>query len=223
VTTRTPAEVRLVVLDVNETLFSLEPVAVRFARVGLGDRFSTWFARVLRDGFAAEAAGHPVTFEGLARDHLATLLAEVGHGTTLVDDLLDGFGEVTAHPDVAAGLQALQDAGVRVVTLTVGSAGITRGFLSREGLDHLVAEVHDAALVGHWKPAPGAYGAVLEAHGVRADEAAMVAVHPWDVMGAQRAGMVGVWLDRGDGRWPASYPRPDVTIASLADVVAALG
>ena len=36
-----------------------------------------WFARVLRDGFAAQLAGGPhVTFRQLAEHHLAGLLAE---------------------------------------------------------------------------------------------------------------------------------------------------
>jgi hypothetical protein len=46
--------VRLVVLDVNETLFPLDPVVARMAQVGLAGRFDAGFASVLRDGIATD-------------------------------------------------------------------------------------------------------------------------------------------------------------------------
>lgn len=213
--------VQLVVFDVNETLFSMRPVADRLARIGLEGRFELWFTRILRDGFAAAAAGHEVTFVELARHHLAAMLKQQGHDARdeLLDETIGGFSEVTAHPDVELGLRALRDAGLTTVTLTVGSADITRGFLDREGLDGLIAQVYDAAAAGGWKPTAGAYRHVLAAHDVAADQAAMVAVHPWDVMGAQQVGMVGAWLDRSGERYPAAYPPPTITASSLPDLV----
>ncbi|MDX1619933.1 MAG: hypothetical protein R3320_03015 [Nitriliruptorales bacterium] len=59
--------VDLVVLDVNGTLFSLDAVADRFDEVGLSGQLDVWFTRILRDGFAAAAAGGFVAFPDLAR------------------------------------------------------------------------------------------------------------------------------------------------------------
>lgn len=213
--------VQLVVFDVNETLFSLRPVADRLAAIGLDDQLPLWFARILRDGFAATAAGCNVAFVDLARHHLAVLLEQ--HGIEVRDALLDravqGFDEVTAHHDVEPGLRALGDAGITAVTLTVGSADITRRFLDREGLTELVAGVYDAQAAGRWKPAADAYRHVLTEHGTAAEQAALVAVHPWDVMGAQQAGMVGAWLDRSGDRYPPAYATPTVTAASLPALI----
>lgn len=216
--------IRLVVLDVNETLFSLQPVADRFRQVGLEGRFELWFTRILRDGFAAAAAGAPVAFEDLARHHLSVLLEQAGldAGRGPVGEVIGGFDAVTAHPDVAEGLRALRDADLTTVTLTVGNAAITRRFLEREGLDDLVSQVHDASSVGHWKPSPRAYLQVLDIHRVPPEQAALVAVHPWDVAGAQRAGLVGAWLDRDGVRYPSPFPVPDVTAPTLPAAVAEL-
>jgi 2-haloacid dehalogenase len=213
--------VKLVVLDVNETLFSLDPVADGLARIGLEGQFQLWFTRVLRDGFAAAAAGHDVTFAELARHHLAAMLEQQGASAEdeLLDEAIGGFDAVTAHPDVEPGLRALRAAGVTTVTLTVGGAAITRGFLEREGLTDLVDRIYDAEAVGGWKPTAGAYRHVLTQHGVAAADAALVAVHPWDVMGAQRAGLVGAWLDRSGARWPPAYPAPTVTARTLPSLV----
>ena len=213
--------VQLVVLDVNETLFSLQPVADRLATIGLDGQLELWFARILRDGFAATAAGRNVAFADLARHHLAALLDQ--HGIEVRDESLDhaiqGFSEVTAQPDVEEGLNAVRDAGLTAVTMTVGSAEITRQFLDREGLTELVAGVYDAQAAGQWKPAPDAYRYVFDDLGMAADQAALVAVHPWDVMGAQQAGLIGAWLDRSGGRYPSPYGTPTVTAPSLPALV----
>lgn len=68
------AQLELVLLDVNETLFCLEPVETRMAEVGLDGQFELWFTRILRDGFAAAAAGRFAGFRDLASHHLRKLL-----------------------------------------------------------------------------------------------------------------------------------------------------
>jgi 2-haloacid dehalogenase len=214
--------VELVVLDVNETLFSLTPIARRMAEVGLDGRLELWFARVLRDGIAAAATGRIVTFRELAEHHLLDLLpAQVtSEPDTAVDHVLAGFGEVAPHPDVEPGLRSLRDAGIEVVTLTNGSADITHAFLERAGLTALVDGVHDVTEVGRWKPAPEPYRGVLERRGVAPEAAAMVAVHPWDLLGAGSVGMITAWLDRGGAGYPAPFGAPDVR-ASTLEVLAA--
>jgi hypothetical protein len=63
--------VRVVAFDVNETLFSLAPLAEAFARIGLApDAVPRWFAQLLRDGFALAAIGQYRTFGELAAETL---------------------------------------------------------------------------------------------------------------------------------------------------------
>jgi 2-haloacid dehalogenase len=214
--------VRLVVLDVNETLFGLDPIAARMAEAGLPGRFDAWFASVLRDGVAAAAAGVFASFADLARHHLGALLADVTEpaAAAAVDHVLAGFEHLLPHPDVAAGLEALQRAGIRAVALTNGSGEVTRRNLDRVGLVSLVHAVHDVAEVARWKPAPEPYRAVLAAHATDPADAAMVAVHPWDVLGGQQVGMVGAWLDRSGASYPAAYGKPDVTSPDLVSLAA---
>jgi 2-haloalkanoic acid dehalogenase type II len=213
---------QVVVLDVNETLFPLRPIARRLAELGSEDRLDRWFDRILRDGIAASAAGTFVTFEALADHHLREVLHEQGLPVTdrAVASVLAGFDEVVPHPDVAAGLERLQRAGVPAVALTNGSADLVRSFLARGGLDHLVDDVTDASAVGRWKPAPEPYRDLLQRRGVDPADAAMVAVHPWDLFGARRAGLRTGWLDRtGSGRFPQPFGAPDRQAARLDDLV----
>jgi 2-haloacid dehalogenase len=214
--------IELVLLDVNETLFPLGPVAERMAEVGLDGQLELWFTRILRDGFAAAAAGRFAGFRQLADHHLRELLRRQQTETAdrAVAHVLAGFEEVVPHPDVPAGLAALRTAGIPAVALTNGSAAITRSFLERAGLSDLVAAVHDVSGSGRWKPAPDPYRSVLDVRGIAPAAAAMIAVHPWDLLGAQSAGLVAAWLDRdGTAGYPEAFGSPDVSAATLDDLV----
>ena len=76
--------------------------------------------------------------------------------------------------------------------------------------------------LGHGKPDAVVYHTALEALGVAAGpEVWMVGDHlEFDVAGAQRVGLRGVWLDReGAGLPPATAVRPDHIVRALDEVV----
>ena len=43
----------------------------------------------------------------------------------------------------------------------------------------------------------------------------LVAVHPWDVHGARRAGLRSAWVNRSGGAFPATFLEPTYTIAGV--------
>jgi 2-haloacid dehalogenase len=137
---------RLVLLDVNETLSDLAPLADRFTDVGAPPALlPTWFAAVLRDGIAATAAGHHVAFADLAAADLALLLGRepgvhdldeaVAHVLAGLDTLdvhpaayrfaLDRLGVPAADAAVVAGLPWDLDGAARV--------GLRTGWADRHG------------------------------------------------------------------------------------------
>jgi 2-haloacid dehalogenase len=212
----------VVVLDVNETLSDLEPLRERFIRAGApGHLLETWFASTLRDGFALAAAGRARSFREVGAAVLTGLLS--GHELTgPVDDavahVLDGVLQLDVHPDVPAGIRALADSGLRVVTLTNGSPAQAEGLLERAGVAGLVEQLLSVDDAGRWKPHRDAYAYGARACGVPIERCAMVAVHPWDLMGAATAGMTTAWVDREGTPWPDVFDAPDVTGPDLPAV-----
>lgn len=180
--------------------------------------------RILRDGFAHAAAGTTATFPDLARHHLTVLLEERGlpGEEERLARVLGGFEQTQPHADVEPALRRLAEQDVTVATMTNGTVEITREFLARAGLDRYVDATHDVSMAGGWKPAPVAYRCVLDQHGAEAREAALVAVHPWDLHGAATVGMTTGWVDRDGARYPAGMAPPDVHGASMVESVAGL-
>jgi 2-haloacid dehalogenase len=70
---------RVVVLDVNETLTDMRPLAQRLRDVGApAHLLATWFAGTLRDGIALTLAGGYADFAQVAAAVLRSLLAGAG-------------------------------------------------------------------------------------------------------------------------------------------------
>lgn len=218
--------VEVVVLDVNETLSDLSPLRERFTDSGApGHLLQTWFAGTLRDGFALAAAGRSQPFPAVGAAVLRGLLTGLDLSRPLddaVSHVLSGFPELDVHPDVPAGLRALADSGLRVVTLTNGSASQSASLLERAGVADLVEQRLSVDDAGRWKPHLDAYAYAARACRVPLERCAMVAVHPWDLMGAATVGMTTGWIDRTGSPWPEAYERPDVTGPDLSSVARGL-
>lgn len=221
---RAPA---VLVFDVNETLSDMSPMAQRFEDVGAPAHLATtWFAGVLRDGFALTVVDDSGPFAALAAGALRVSL----HGLALDRDLdeavqhvMDGFAALSVHADVPDGVRALHALGLRLITLSNGSASVAEGLLDRAGLRgefEALLTVEDA---GAWKPARRAYAHAVERCRVDPMDAMLVAVHPWDVDGAARAGLGTAWIDRTGGPYPDHFRAPDLTASSLTDLAEQLG
>lgn len=214
-------------LDVNETLSDLAVLGERFEHVGAPRHLlPTWFASTLRDGIALAASGDYAEFHDVAHAVLRTLLAGVPHLSAPPEEaakhIIAGMGALPVHPDVPPGIRALNAAGMRIATLTNGGAAVAKGLLERSGLDSLVERNLTVAEVRRWKPAPEPYRHACRALGVAASDAVLIAVHPWDVHGAKRAGLRAGWLDRQGRAYPEVFEPPDATARDLPALARAL-
>lgn len=216
----------VVVFDVNETLSDMSPVGDTFADLGAPRHVAqVWFAALLRDGFAAAAMGGLVPFAELGREGVRPLLEEAvglagGELDQAVDRVMASFGGLALHPDVAPGVRALADAGVRMVTLSNGSADIAERLLRRAGIREAFEHVLSVEDAGIWKPAADAYNYAADRCATTPQQMLMVAVHPWDLHGAAAAGLHTAWVertvaDRPPSRYPGYFRAPDHVVGGI--------
>ncbi len=212
----------VVVFDVNETLSDMSPMAGRFADLGAPEHLAKlWFASLLRDGFALTAAGASRPFADIGAATLRTVL----HGVELdrpvdaaVEHVMSGFAQLKVHPDVADGVRALHRSGRRLVTLTNGARQVAERLLGEAGIlsefERLLS-VQDAPA---WKPARAAYEYAAHTCGTELGEMMLVAVHPWDIDGAARAGMSTAWINRTGTPYPDCFTPSTLTVAALPEL-----
>ncbi len=216
---------RLVVFDVNETLSDMSPMADRFAGVGAPRELAaTWFASVLRDGFALTATGSNPTFADVAAGCLrGSLPKQVTDPAAAVEHIMSGFAALPVHDDVVPGVRALAGLGLRLVTLSNGGTAVAEGLFQRHGIKDDFEQLLSVEQAPLWKPATAAYDYALRSCKVQAFDAMLVAVHPWDIHGAHGAGLATAWVNRADGRYPRHFAVPDLEVTSLVDLAARLG
>ncbi len=214
-----------VVFDVNETLSDLTPLARRFTDLGAPEWYGPyWFASTLREGIALAASGDARPFAEIGRETATQLLRRIGIADpgAGADHILQGFLELPLHPDVADGVRALAATGLRLVTMSNGAPAVAEKLLGDHGVRGEFEAVLSVEGAGIWKPARAAYEYALGHCGVAADEAVMVAVHPWDLHGAHRAGMRTAWVDRVGEPYPGHLAAPDYTVRTVGELAGRL-
>jgi 2-haloacid dehalogenase len=212
----------VIVFDVNETLSDMSPMAGRFTDIGApGHLAALWFATLLRDGFALTAAGGQQPFADLGVGALTTVLRGVELNRDLdaaIGHVMDGFSRLSVHPDVPDGVRALRRSGRRLVTLTNGSTQVSEGLFAGAGIREEFEALLSVEDAGAWKPARAAYEYAARTCGTEPADMLLVAVHPWDVDGAARAGMATAWITRDGGKYPAVFTPPTHTAGSLTEL-----
>jgi 2-haloacid dehalogenase len=215
-----------IVFDVNETLSDMAPMEQRFMEVGAPAHLAKlWFATLLRDGFALTAAGDNGTFAAIAAEALRGLFTGMELNRDIepaVQHVVAGLSGLGLHPGVADAIKALHAAGYRLVTLTNGSAQVAEQLFAAAGIRdsfELLLSVEDAPA---WKPANTAYEYAASACGTAPEQMLLVAVHPWDIHGASRAGLATAWINRAGGPYPGYFQAPDHTVSALPELVPAL-
>lgn len=212
---------RILVFDVNETLLdvqALEPLFVD-AFGGAGVR-QEWFSTLLLYSEVATLAGPYADFPVIAGAALD--MAAERRGIRLSahdrDRILTGLSTLPAHLDAANGLRRLRDAGFRLVALSNSSQAAVQTQLTSAGLSAFFERSFSVESVRAFKPAPAPYQFVARALGVGTEGLRMVAAHPWDVIGAMRAGCAGAFVSRPGHVWYPLAPPPDIVGPDLVAV-----
>jgi putative hydrolase of the HAD superfamily len=122
-------------------------------------------------------------------------------------------------PDALDFLTGLRAQGLPVALVTNGDAREQRFKIERHDLARFFDAIVIEGELGHGKPDAVAYETALAGLGVApGPEVAMVGDHlEFDVAGAQRLGLRGVWLDRAKQGIPRESPvRPDCIVWGLS-------
>lgn len=220
--TETP---RTIVFDVNETLSDMSPLAEAFDAEGLPSLAArVWFAGILRDGFALTATNDNPGFADIAMDSLERLCADTlgaGDHSPAVVNIMGALTSLSVHDDVVPGIEALSHR-AELVTLSNGATSVADALFERAGIRGHFARLLSVTDAARWKPAAEAYEYAAAELNQEPRELLLVAVHPWDIHGAHRAGLRTAWINRTGTAYPAYFDAPDLEAGSLPELAGAI-
>lgn len=128
---------------------------------------------------------------------------------------------VRPYPDVRPALSALSAAGCRLGLVTNGASVLQRDKLRALGLDEELDPVVVSSEVGARKPDRAVFDHAVLTAGLDPASTWFAGDNLWvDVLGAGRAGLRTVWVNRTRRRRPDQAPSPDVEVASLMELPA---
>ncbi len=223
---------RIISLDLDDTLWPAAPViaAAEIAllewlrthhpRAALGHDIHTM--REIRGQVARRFPAHSHDFTFLRRRALGEQFAAAGYTRPHAEDspaahAMEIFhaerNRVTLYADVRPALERLR-ADHRLFALSNGNAD-----LGRCGIAELFDGHVSASSAGAAKPDPRIFAHLARLAGVPPRQVLHIGDDPLaDVVGALRAGMQAVWLNREGKRWPDALDPPPCTVATLAEI-----
>ncbi|MBM4226301.1 MAG: HAD family hydrolase [Gammaproteobacteria bacterium] len=216
--------IRLITLDLDDTLWDAGPVLARAEEVQYAwisthaPRIATHYSvQDLQAYRRAMAQADPTLrhdFTALRQAALARLLEEHGYDPHLAQEGVNTFvqarSEVTLFPEVDEVLRQLAKA-YRLVGLTNGNTDLVRA-----GVAHYFEFSLAPADTGTSKPDPRMFEAALQRAGVPAEAAVHVGDEPYyDIEGAHRATVAAVWVNRTGRAWPVEHRPPHEEINNL--------
>jgi putative hydrolase of the HAD superfamily len=162
---------------------------------------------------------HDLTF--LRHRALKDLFIAAGQSDAIADACADEGLEVffternrvQFYPDVRPALTRLRSR-YRLFAVSNGNADLARCGIAELFDGHITASAAGAA-----KPDARIFAALIHMAGVEASQVLHIGDDPLaDVVGATRAGMRAVWLNRDAKRWPESLELPARTISTLEEI-----
>ena len=184
-----------------------------------------WRQKQLEFTFRLTAMERYEDFEQVTRKALDYALAANGHSLDAQqkNSLMAQYNDLEHFVDVESGLQRLKDQGYTMVVFSNGNPAMLTNIMNAANLHPYFRGFVSVDEVKVYKPSPLVYRHVANSLGWSIDEVRLISSNPFDVIGAEAAGMQAAWVNRSGGMFDTLAPRPQMVVKSLvelADVLA---
>jgi len=210
------------VFDAYGTLFDVNSAA-RTAQDALGDNWQPlaelWRAKQLQYTWLRGLAGRHADFWQVTGDALDFAMSTF-HQTdpALRARLMQLYLSLSAYPEVAATLQRLKTAGMKLAILSNGTPAMLAAAAANAGIVHLLDAILSVEEVQIYKPHPSVYALACKRLSVPADRVCFLSSNAWDAYSAKAFGFRVLWCNRS-GQPPEHIPEtPDAQIVTLAEL-----
>ena len=184
-----------------------------------------WRARSLEYTFVANQIDAYQPFYEMNRDALQHALEahEADVSEEERDEILAIYHELDVFDDVRDGIERLRDGGYDCYVVSNGNPEMLDSMVEHADIGDLLEDTVSADEIETFKPHAEIYSHAATRTSTPIDEIAHVTAGWFDVMGAQHAGMQGVWIDRKGSPWEPFDGEPTLTIDSFDDLADELG
>jgi 2-haloacid dehalogenase len=183
-----------------------------------------WRQKQLEYTFRLAAMERYEDFEQVTRKALDYALAAVGRELRpeQKDDLIARYNDLERFADVEPGLERLKDAGHAMIVFSNGAPHMLQALMDAAELHRYFQGCASVDEVKTYKPSPETYRHAARRLGRPIGEVRLVSSNPFDVIGAEAAGMQAAWVDRSGGLFDTLGPPPEIVVGTLTELADAL-
>lgn len=183
-----------------------------------------WRQKQLEFTFRLTAMERYEDFEAVTRNALDYALAAAGRNldATQKDALMAQYNDLERFADVELGLQRLKDAGHTMVVFSNGSPSMLTAIMNAANLHPYFQGFVSVDEVKVYKPSPKVYQHVAARLSRPIAEVRLISSNPFDVIGAESAGMQAAWVNRSGGLFDTLAPPPTMVVGTLIELADAL-
>ena len=183
-----------------------------------------WRQKQLEFTFRLTAMERYEDFKQVTRKALDYALAESRRELELdqKDALMTQYNDLERFDDVGSGLERLKEAGYTMVVFSNGTPQMLDTLMDAAGLRSYLESYVSVDDVKVYKPSPKVYQHVADQLDRAVGEVRLVSSNPFDVIGAEAAGMQTAWVNRSGGLFDTLGPRPKVIVGTLTGLAEAL-
>ena len=103
-----PNEIDLVIFDVNQTMFSLNALKIKFKEFGLKQSWvNSWFLSVLKEGFSNSLSQQFVNFKTIGKNELTKIFLQnnTPFNNKIINSIFDEFENLKVPADIKTSLK----------------------------------------------------------------------------------------------------------------------
>lgn len=183
-----------------------------------------WRQKQLEYTFRLTAMERYEPFDAVTLKALAYALAATGRtlDEAQQEALIAEYDHLPPYADVEPGLQQLRDAGHELAVFSNGAPAMLEALLANTGLRSSFAQVISVHDTGAYKPSPKVYRHAAHVLGRSPGEVRLISSNPFDVIGAEHAGLQAAWINRSGQVFDTLAPPPDVVVRTIAELAVLL-
>lgn len=187
--------------DVYGTLINTDGVLTQL-RSTIGEQAAaisaTWRSKQLEYSFRRGLMQQYVPFPQVTAEALdyALALHDVQLTDMARDNILAAYSTLPAFPDAVTALQRLGESRQKIYAFSNGPQFVVTALLRQAGLLPYFAGVVSVEATQTFKPSPRVYQHFARTTQTAIEQCALVSGNTFDVLGAQAAGMRGIWVRR---------------------------
>ena len=213
---------RAIVFDAYGTLFDVNSAAEK-CKDKIGNKWENfanfWRTTQLEYTWLRSLMKKHKNFWQITEDSLDKSMETFQIETSLKNDLLSLYKELSPYPEVKSVLENLKKKSFKLAILSNGTPELLNHLVKSSNLENLFDNIFSVEEVKIYKPDPKVYDIPVNKYKVSKGEITFLSANTWDVSGAGNYGYNSIWVNRNNAVFDKLDYKPKNEVKNLKQLL----